>query len=165
MIDTLKEMNNKGILSKQCIKRLKAIKSTDAKQARVPTLGHQNKNILSIIIMSFLLCPLWTQVRPFFAQGMRSFLFSSSVAFSTPTKQPKNILRIRAKQFPFFLRKEHVMSKLITTKNECRAWAKSFIAENTFFGPFPGDFTKLIKRVQDLNTSSIPFEVSCIATC
>ena len=54
MIDTFKEMKNKGILSKQCIKRLKPISSTDAKQALVPTVGRKTKTLPSINKVSFL---------------------------------------------------------------------------------------------------------------
>lgn len=52
------------------------------------------------------------------------------------------------------------MSKIISAKHECRVWAKGFIAENNYFGPLQGDFTKFIKRVQGLGTSSIQFKVS-----
>lgn len=54
MIDTFKEMKNKGILSKQYIKRLKPIKSTDAKQAFVPTVRRKTKTQPSINKVSFL---------------------------------------------------------------------------------------------------------------
>ena len=54
------------------------------------------------------------------------------------------------------------MSKIISAENECRVWAKSSIAENIFFGPFQGDFTRMIKRVQFLDTPVRHFEVrSC----
>lgn len=68
-------MKNKGILSKQCIKRLKPIKSTDVKQAHVPTLRRKNKNMPSINILSLLFSPLLTRVPSFSAWGMSSFSF------------------------------------------------------------------------------------------
>ena len=87
MIDTFKEMKNKGILSKQYIKRLKPIKSTDAKQAFVPTVRRKTKTQPSINKVSFLFYLLWTQVRPFSAREMRSVsFFLSSVFFLTSTQ-------------------------------------------------------------------------------
>lgn len=55
-------MKNKGILSKQCIKGLKPIKSTDVKQARVPTFKRKNKTQSSINKLSFLWRLLWIKL-------------------------------------------------------------------------------------------------------
>lgn len=82
MIDTFKEIKNKGILSKQCIKRVKPIRSTDAEQARVPTLKCKNKNNSTVSKLSFIFCPLWFQVVLFFARQMGFSFSSHTVAFS-----------------------------------------------------------------------------------
>ncbi|XP_068757040.1 histone-lysine N-methyltransferase PRDM9-like isoform X2 [Montipora capricornis] len=52
------------------------------------------------------------------------------------------------------------MSKVISAKNEFRVWVKGFLAKNTLFGPFEGDLTRLIQRVQVLETPPTKFEDS-----
>lgn len=52
------------------------------------------------------------------------------------------------------------MSKMISVEN--RVWTRSFIAENSFFGPYQVDVTQLIKTVQVLDTPSTQFKVSAI---
>lgn len=55
------------------------------------------------------------------------------------------------------------MSKIISAQNDSRVWAKSFLAGNSFLGPYQGDVTQLIKRVQFLQTPSVEFKVSANA--
>lgn len=52
------------------------------------------------------------------------------------------------------------MSKIISARKDSRVWTKCFIAENSFFGPYQGDVTQLIKTVQFLDTPSTQFKVS-----
>lgn len=54
------------------------------------------------------------------------------------------------------------MSKIILTRKGSRLWAKSFIAENSIFGPYQGDVSQLIKKVQLLDAPSRQFKVSAI---
>lgn len=52
------------------------------------------------------------------------------------------------------------MSKIISARKDSRVWAKSFLAGNFFFGPYQGDVTQLINRVQFPLTPSVQLKVS-----
>lgn len=60
------------------------------------------------------------------------------------------------------MKKERAMPKILSASNESRVWTKSFLAENTFLGPYKGDVAQLIEAVQFLHTPSTQFKVSIL---
>ena len=125
--------------------------------------------------MSVLFSPLWFQVGLFFACGMRlPFSSHSEVFIRVNWATWKRFYTISCEttlNFRLQLAKKRMMSKIISARKDSRVWTKSFLAGNSFFGPYQGDVTQLIKRVQFPLTPSVQFKVSAnaflvnLATC
>lgn len=103
-----------------------------------------------LIIISF---KGWN-ISPFHLQWLFRIIYTLQILLNSESFRARNI------SVKSFLAAKIKMFKILFAKNESRVWAMSFIADNNFFGPFNGDFTRLIKRIQYLERSSAPLEVS-----
>ena len=103
-----------------------------------------------------------------------AFLFPLRGVYRGQLSHLKKIYTISCEttlNFGLQLAKKRKMSKIISAQKDSRVWTRSFLAGNSFFGPYLGDVTQLIKRVQFPLTPSVQFKVSAnaflvnLATC